>query len=344
MEELLPKESLSIQQLCRGDVVEGTILEVTDREALVDVGGKSEGLIPQRERKGYDLSPGDRVYTYVLTTEDRRGQTLLSLERAESVKAWMDLEKAMESGDLLTATITGHNKGGLQAEVLGLEAFIPFSHADSAPDLSQERAELQSQLDKMRGEELKVQVIELNRDQNRVILSETQALAEEELAKRRESLEDYKVGDVVTVPVSAVMPYGLMVDLSGADGLIPQEELSWEEEAPEEILASFDVGDEVSAKITQLDAESGRVRLSIKQVSGDPWKRFTEEYSEGDKVSGEVTRITSYGVFVKISDDVEGMLPLSKIPEEEEFGVGGKVEVKIVSLDSANRQLELELS
>lgn len=346
MEDLLSRnaQSLPIQHLQRGDVVLGTVLEVTEREAVVDIGAKAEGIIPQRERKGYSLKKGDQVYVYVLTTQDRHGQTLLSLKRAEAVKAWLDLEEAKQRGDPLTAVVTGHNKGGLQVEVLGLEGFIPFSHASSVPDLTQERAELQSQLDRMRGEKLKVQVIEVDREQNRIILSEAQALAEEERARQRESLAKYQVGDVVTVPVLAVMPYGLLVELSGVEGLIPQEELSWEEESPEEILARFDVGDKISAKITQLDPEAGKLRLSIKQVSGNPWERFVKEHHAGEELTGEVNRLTSYGVFVTLTEGVEGMLPLSKIPTERKLQVGDEIKVRIVELDVARRRLELELS
>lgn len=344
MEDLLPSDSLSIQQLNRGDVVEGTILTVTPREALVDIGAKAEGIIPQRELKGYALSPGDEIFAYVLTTEDRRGQTLLSLRRAESVKAWLDLEKALSEGSTVTATITGHNKGGLAVDVLGLEGFVPFSHADSAPDLQQERAELQSQLDKMRGEEIEVRVIELDREQNRIILSETEALAKEEFEKQRGVLEGLAEGDAITTLVSAVLPYGIMVDVHGVDGLVPQEELSWEDEAPEEILAEFEVGQEVTAKITELEPKAGRLRLSLKQVTQDPWQRLAEEHQEGDEIEGEVSRLTSYGLFVTVGEDVEGMIALSKLPEEQELGVGDTITVVIRKLDVPAHQLELGLA
>lgn len=343
MEDLLLPDSLSVQQFSRGDVVEGTVLEVTPREALINIGAKAEGIIPQREIKGYDLSPGDSVFVYVLTTEDRRGQTLLSLRRAESVKAWMDLEKALNGSSTVGVAITGHNKGGLAVDVMGLEGFIPFSHAESAPNLHQERAELQSQLDKMRGKEIEVRVIELDREQNRIILSETEALAEAELEEQKRALKTLSEGDTVVVPVSAVLPYGIMVDVHGADGLVPQEELSWEDKAPEEILAEFEVGQEVTAKITELEPEAGRLRLSLKQVTQDPWQRLAEEYQEGDEIKGEVSRLTSYGLFVTVGEDVEGMVALSELPEEEEFSVGDTITVAIGKLDAQSRQLELSL-
>jgi len=160
MEDLLSKKgSPSIRLLNRGDVVKGEILSLTEREALVDVGSKAEGIIPQRELKGHSLKVGDHVFVYVLTSEDRRGQILLSLNRAQAARAWIDLAEAMEKGRSLEVTVTGHNKGGLAVDAMGLEGFIPFSHLETAPDLSQDRADLQSQLDRMRGEVLKVQVI-----------------------------------------------------------------------------------------------------------------------------------------------------------------------------------------
>ena len=334
-------KSLSIQQLSRGDVVEGTIIDINDNGALVDVGAKSEGVIPLAESKSSQVKIGEKVFVYVLTPEDKRGQLLLSLNRAATVKTWVDLENAYKEGKTVDVVVTGHNKGGLVAEMNGLSGFIPFSHTESASDLSGEKAEIQGVLDKLVGQTLKVRIIELDREENRIILSEKEASIGAAVEKRREGISTLKVGEIVTGNVSAVMPYGLMVDLGGFEGLIPQDEITWDAAAVEESLANFETGQEISAQILEIDADLGKVKLSLKNVTHDPWKALEEKHKAGDVVEANVTRLTSYGVFASVEGQVEGLISISTIPPEQELKVGQTISVLIDVLDTDKRRLDL---
>lgn len=341
MDELLGKGSdLSIKQPQRGDVLEGKIVQINITGALVDVGAKCEGIIPQAEIKGLDLKVGDSVFTYVLTPEDRkRGQLILSLSKAESVKSWLDLNEAFQAGTILEAVVTGHNKGGLIVDILGLPGFVPFSHIQNAPDLSLAENELQSFLDQKNDERLKVQVIELDKAKDRIILSEKEVLLEEVRKERQQVMSKLKEGEIVTGKVTAVMPYGLMIKIKGAaEALVPIEEIGWDEEAVEETLEQYAVGTEVSAKVLEVDRELGKARLSIKEIQIDPWENLTSHYQEGDFAEAKVTKITSYGVFATL-EGVEGMIALSALPKDLELSVGDTIPVAVQKMDMANKHL-----
>ncbi|MCA9390381.1 30S ribosomal protein S1 [candidate division WWE3 bacterium] len=340
MYELL-KEDFSLPVLHRGDVVKGRVLHVTDQEALIDLGTKSEGILPKNEFKDKELAPGDEVYVYVLTPESKkRGQVILSLSKAEAAKAWMDLKRHYSDDEVFSVNVVGHNKGGLIVDVYGLRGFIPFSHLEHGPDQKMPRPELQSTLDRMRGMDLEVKLLELNEEDDRIIVSERLAREEEEQAKREELLQDIKVGDVIPVVVKNIMPYGVVVDLHGVDSLVSETELSWD---PEVTLVSFNVGDESQAKVIEIDEESGDIRLSLKQASEDPWETVKNNLKEGDSVTGTVKKITSFGVYVEISNGIEGLLPLTKLPEDKkQMVVNEEIEVRIAKLDEDKHQIDLD--
>lgn len=342
MEELLGKKStLPIQQLSRGDVVEGTIIEINQYGALVDVGAKSEGIIPQSEIKAGQLNVGDKVYVYVLTPEDKRGQLLLSINRAATVKTWVNLENSFRDGTTVEVVVTGHNKGGLVVDLHGLTGFIPFSHTESASDLGTDKTELQSILDKLRGEKLKARIIELDREQSRIILSEKEATIGEALDKRREVLADMKEGEIVAGTISAVMPYGLMMDIGGFEGLVPQEEISWDQDTTDELLSTFETGQEIKAQILEIDRDLGKVRLSLKNTTRDPWEELASKHKVNDVIKAHVVRLTSYGVFASVEDGVEGLISISSIPDDQELKVGQEINVRIEALDAGKRRLDL---
>lgn len=337
------KGSLPIQQVRRGDVIEGTIIEISPKEALVDVGAKSEGVIPQAEIKGTNYKVGDKVLVYVLTPEDRRGQMIVSLNKAVTMRSWIDLENAYKNGETLEIEIEGHNRGGLMGTILGLPGFVPFSHSDSASDLSVEKHDLQSILDKMVGQKLKVRVIELDREKNRIILSEKEAALGEALEKRRDVVINMKVNDIVSGVVSAVMPYGLMISVNGVEGLVAREEISWDEDGIDEVLGSMAVGQEVKAQIVEIDKDLGKVKLSIKSISKNPWEEAGKKYKVNDTVTVTISRITSYGVFATLDKEIEGMVPLSSITTNEKLEVGMDFQAKIQNLDTEKRRLDLLL-
>lgn len=343
MEELLQKEeSLSIQQFNRGDVVKGEIISISEDGALVDVGAKAEGVIPTNELKGRNLKAGDTVFVFVLTPEDRRGQLLLSISKAETIKTWIDLKDSLKNGTSVEAVVTGSNKGGLTADINGLVGFIPFSHAESVSDNAGDKDALQSEIDKIMNETIKVQVIELDQYKERIILSEKEASLGEAREQRLAAIGDINVGDEVTANVSAVMPYGLMIELGeGLEGLVPREEISWDEEQIDELLAEYEGGETVKAEVITVDTELGRVELSMKAVSRDPWSEVSQAHNEGDQIDARVTRITSYGVFVEVDAGVEGMVGISSIPEDKELTVGQKIPVTIDTLDPVKKRLDL---
>lgn len=343
MQDLLGgDDELSINQLSRGDVVKGTVVKVGEREILVDVGAKAEGIIPQGEIKGANLKVGAQVFVYVLTPEDRRGQLLLSLDKAKSVRSWTNLEKMFHSGEVIEVKLTGHNKGGVVADIGGLAGFIPFSHLETSIDWSADAMQQSAALDQLEGQVRKVKLIELDREQNRIILSETEALLGEKLVKRQASLKQIKVGEVVVAEVVAVLPYGINVSIDGVEGLVPIEEVSWEEEMAGEVLAGYKIGDSVRAEVIDVDQEAGRVKLSMKRVAKDPWKDIADRYAVGSKLGAKVTKITSYGVFVEVEDGVEAMVGLSSIPQDKELKVADTIDLQIKSIDASARQLTLE--
>lgn len=339
MEELLAKD-FNLPTLHRGDVVKGIVLHITDQEALVDLGTKSEGILPKNEFKDKELSIGDEVYVYVLTPESRkRGQVILSMSKAEAAKAWMDLRRHEANDETFNVDVVGHNKGGLIVDVYGLRGFIPFSHLEYGPDQKLPRPELQSTLDRMRGMSLEVKLLEMSEEDDRIIVSERLAREEVEQQKREELLENIKVGDIVPVEVKNIMPYGLVVDFTGVEGLVSESELSWDTQVN---LMSFNVGDKANARIIDMDEESGDVRFSFKQVAEDPWEKIQKEVKESDTVQGVVKKITSFGLYIEIADGIEGLLPLTKLPEDkQEMVVGEKITVIVEKLNHEKRQIDL---
>ncbi len=339
MDELL-RDDFALPMLHRGDVVKGHVLYVTDQEALVDLGTKSEGILPKSEFKNKDLKPGDEVYVYVLTPESKkRGQVIVSLSKAEAAKSWLDLKNYYENDSLFTIEVLGHNKGGLIVDISGLRGFLPFSHLEHGPDQKMARPELQSALDRMRGMQIEVKLLELNEEEDRIIVSERLATEEHEQHKREELLETLTVGDVVTATVKNIMPYGLVVDINGVAGLISETELSWD---PAITLMSFGIGDEVPVRILEIDETTGDIRVSAKQAAQDPWQQIKETTKEGQTVKGTVKKITSFGVYIEIADGIEGLLPLSKLPEDkQQVVVGDKVSIVVDKIDSEKRQIDL---
>lgn len=340
MDELLD-DNFRLPLLKRGDVLKGKVLHVTDQEALIDLGTKAEGILPKNEFKDKDLSAGDEIFVYVLTPESRkRGQVILSMSKAEAAKAWIDLRGYDEKDEVFSVEVIGHNKGGMIVDIDGLRGFIPFSHLEHGPDQKMPRPELQSTLDRMRGMDLEVKILELNEEDDRIILSERLAKEEQEQQVREEVLSEVKEGDVVDVTVKNIMPYGLVVELEGVEGLVSESELSWD---PNVTLVSFNVGDPAKAKIIEINVEEGDMRLSLKQAEADPWQVAKEAVSEGDTVKGTVKKITSFGVYIEIADGVEGLLSLAKLPEDKkQMSVGDELEVVVDKMNDDKRQVDLD--
>lgn len=346
MQQLIDKQGLEVTRLRKGDVLEGEVVAIEDKQILVDVGAKSEGFLPLSEIKEQRVKPGDKVVVFVEMPEDREGQIRLSLEKAKEIKAWLDLEEIYKSQKPVEAVVTGHNKGGLIVEIYGQQAFIPFSHLEAGPQVNLPRPEFQSALDKMRGERISAQLIELNREKNRIILSEREFSERKRVKIRKTAIKVYKIGSKVEASIKAVLPYGLQLVLADEiEGIVPLEELYWE--ASEDILTKFTPEQKVKAKIIEIDEETGKIKLSIKQTQPDPWLKLAKSFKKGDLVQGEVSKIASFGILVRLNKGIEGFLSLSELDKDQKkskkIAVGDRVKVEVQTIDTENHRLSVKL-
>src|SRR5216110_675871 len=327
-----------------GDVVNGKVVRIDRDEVLVDIGYKSEGVIPAHElsiRKSVDPSDEvelcEEVDALVLTKEDQDGRLILSKKRARFEKAWRRIEAAAESGEPVEGTVIEVVKGGLIID-LGVRGFLPASLVDirRVPNL-----------DEYLGTKLECKVIELNRSRNNVVLSRRAVLEEERKEQRQEILDRLQPGLVVDGQISNIVDFGAFVDLNGIDGLIHISELSWSHvNHPSEIL---EIGQTVRVQVLDIDRDRQRISLGLKQTQEDPWQRVVDSYSLGDELEGKVTKVVTFGAFVEILDGVEGLVHISELANHhvenprEVVQPGDDVKVKILEIDSERRRLSLSV-
>lgn len=340
MEELLAQEA-PIVQLQRGDVVEGTVIGEVRGELLVDVGAKAEGVVISselREEKEMveNLEPGDPLLVYVTSTENEHGQVQLSLKKAAIARKWVSLKKAEEDSEVLTVKVLEYNKGGLIVEYQRIRGFIPFSHLVSGPARSATPQQVTEELNNLIGQEVKVQIIEADQKTNRLIFSEKKAQQDAERERKAALMSKFNLGDVVTGAVTRVMPFGLLVDIGGFDALVHASEVSWDKSS--DFTVDYQVGKEIEVKVIELDEQNGKVNLSIKQLSQDPWEEKADGFSVGQEIEGVVSKITSYGTILDI-DQVDGLLRNA----DASLNVGDKVTAYITNIDNSSRRLDVSL-
>jgi small subunit ribosomal protein S1 len=340
MEELLAQEK-PIAQLQRGDVVEGTVIDINHGEILVDVGAKAEGVIVSseiREEKEMvaDLKPGDGLLVYIVSTENEHGQIQLSLKKAALARKWISLKKAADDSEVLTVRVLEYNKGGLIVDYQKIRGFIPFSHLVSGPARTATPQEVTDELNNLISKELQVVIIEADQKTNRLILSEKKAHQDAEREKKTALMAKFNLGDVVMGTVTRVMPFGLLVDIGGFDALVHASEVSWDKSS--DFTSDYQVGKEIQVKVVELDEQNGKVNLSIKQLSHDPWEDKSGFYKVGQAVEAVVTKITSYGTIVDI-DQLTGLLRDSS----GEFKVGDKLNAFVINVDKNSRRLDISL-
>src|SRR6478672_1568439 len=325
-----------------GDVVTGKVVRIDRDEVLVDIGYKSEGVIPSHElsiRKSVDphdeVELGEEVDALVLTKEDQDGRLIMSKKRARFEKAWRRIEAAAESGEPVEGTVIEVVKGGLIID-LGVRGFLPASLVDirRVPNL-----------DEYMGTKIETKVIELNRSRNNVVLSRRAVLEEERKEQRQEILDRLQPGMVVEGTISNIVDFGAFVDLNGIDGLIHISELSWSHvNHPSEILT---IGSTVQVKVLDIDRERQRISLGLKQTQEDPWQRVVDTYNVGDELAGKVTKVVTFGAFVEVLDGVEGLVHISELAPHhiesprEIVHPGDEIRVKILEIDSERRRLSL---
>ncbi len=342
--EMVPNYDAVMVTFEEGEIVTGTVVRVDKDEVLVDIGYKSEGVVPSNElsiRKSVDPSEevnlGDVIDALVMTKEDADGRLILSKKRARFERAWQRIEKAAEEGEPVEGTVIEVVKGGLILD-LGVRGFLPASLVD---------IRRVNDLEEFTGQTLKCRVIELNRFRNNVVLSRRAVLEEERRGVREKILDRMNVGDVVQGTISNIVDFGAFVDLDGIDGLIHISELSWSHvNHPSEVL---DIGKEVNVKVLDIDRERQRISLGLKQTQKDPWQEVFENRQVNEIVHGKVTKLVSFGAFVEIEEGVEGLIHISELAQHhveepsEILQPGQEINVKIIEIDPERRRLSLSL-
>ena len=342
--EMVPNYDATLSDFSEGDVVTGNVVRIDKDEVLIDIGYKSEGVIPVAElsiRRSVDpadeVEMGEEVDALVMQKEDADGRLILSKKRARFEKAWKRIEAAAESGEPVDGTVIEVVKGGLIID-LGVRGFLPASLVD---------IRRVQDLEEFRGQELRCKVIELNRSRNNVVLSRRAMLEEERREVRQRILDDLVPGKTVTGVVSNIVDFGAFVDLDGIDGLIHISELSWSHvNHPSELL---EIGQEVEVKVLDVDRDRQRISLGLKQTQADPWQRVLESYQQGDVVHGRATKVVTFGAFVEILQGVEGLVHISELAERhvenprEVVSQGDHVLVRIIEIDPERRRLSLSM-
>jgi small subunit ribosomal protein S1 len=343
-EELIEALEASFHDFKDGDIVDGEVVKIDREEVLLDIGYKSEGVIPSKELSiRHDVDPnevvkvGDRIEALVLQKEDKEGRLILSKKRAQYERAWGRIEEIMRSGQTITGPVIEVVKGGLILDI-GLRGFLPASLVD----LRRVR-DLQPYV----GQELEAKIIELDRNRNNVVLSRRAFLEESQSEGRKSFLQSLKKGERRKGTVSSIVNFGAFVDLGGVDGLVHVSELSWKHvDHPQEVVS---VGQEVEVEVLDVDLDRERVSLSLKATQEDPWKEFERTSQAGSVITGTVTKLVPFGAFVRVAPGIEGLVHISEISNEHVdspesvLQVGQEVQVKVIDVDVQRRRVSLSM-
>ncbi|RMG59855.1 MAG: 30S ribosomal protein S1 [Gammaproteobacteria bacterium] len=335
------EESLAYSQMKPGQIVPGTVIDITDDYVVVSAGLKSEGVIPVEQFKNengeLEVKVGDVVEVALETVEDGFGETRLSREKAKLAKAWKRLEEAFENDEIVKGVITGKVKGGFTVELGDIRAFLPGSLVDVRPVRDTSYLE---------GKELEFKVIKLDQRRNNVVVSRRAVVEQEYSAEREELLKNLQEGQVIKGIVKNLTDYGAFLDLGGIDGLLHITDMAWKRvKHPSEVV---EIGQEIEVKVLKFDRERNRVSLGLKQLGEDPWVDLTRRYPVGTRLFGKVTNITDYGCFVEIENGVEGLVHVSEmdwtnknVNPSKVVSLGDEVEVMILDIDEERRRISL---
>ena len=343
-EDFLAAIDQTIKYFNDGDIVEGTVVKVDHDEVLLDIGYKTEGVIPSRELSiKHDVDPGevveigDEVDALVLTKEDKDGRLILSKKRAQYERAWGTIEELKEKDEPVTGTVIEVVKGGLILDI-GLRGFLPASLVEM-----RRVRDLQPYI----GQELEAKIIELDKQRNNVVLSRRAWLEQTQSEVRSEFLHQLQKGQVRKGVVSSIVNFGAFVDLGGVDGLVHVSELSWKHiDHPSEVVA---VGDEVTVEVLDVDLDRERVSLSLKATQEDPWRVFARPHAIGQIVPGKVPKLVPFGAFVRVEEGIEGLVHISELAErhidvpDQIVTVGQDLMVKVIDIDLERRRISLSL-
>lgn len=353
MESLLNEQELNVDLPQAGEIRKGTIASISPSQILISIGAKSEGVVSGRELDQLTpaeieaLSVGQKVHAFVINPEDANGNVVLSLKRAQEQISWDDVEKLITDAVVIETKIIGFNKGGLIAAVEGLRGFLPSSQI-GALRRSQIAGETPEQkYQKMVGQPISIRVIEVDRERRRLIVSERAASAESRQSLKERVIDELQEGQVYTGRVTSLASFGAFINVNGADGLVHLSELSWDHiDHPREAL---EVGQEVKVKVINIDREKKRIGLSVRALQDDPWRARIEKYSVGQLVEGKITRLTKFGAFARLDEDVEGLIHISEISEQriehpkEALHEGDVKTLRVIRIDADQHRIGLSL-
>jgi small subunit ribosomal protein S1 len=345
------EEGRQFRSLRRGEVVEGTVIAINRDSLVVDIGTKSEGILPAGEMHSLGAEPlrkisiGEKVVAYVVQPETSEGDVLLSIDRARGERGWRVLQQLFDDGESFEAEVSGYNKGGLLVNVEGVAGFVPMSQlVGLRPDRNDETG---ASLAGAVGKSLRLKVIELNRRRNRVILSERGALQEWRSQQKERLLSELQEGEIRSGRISSIRNFGIFVDLGGADGLVHLSEISWERaRAPEEL---FKVGEEVQVYVMKVDPETKKIALSIRRAQPALWNSIVEKYAVNDVVAGIVTKLVAFGAYARIDGPIEGLIHISELSDRrishprEAVQEGDILPLRIVRIEADRHRIGLSL-
>ncbi len=341
-ERLLDMYDVSFKNLAEGEVVRGIVLRVTPMMIVVDVGYKSEGVIAAEEFKDeagqVTVKVGDQVDVLIERTEDRDGYIVLSRDKAEKMKVWDDVERAYQERRIITGKVLDRVKGGLAVDI-GVRAFLPGSQIDIRPVRN---------LDALKGQDIRMRVIKVNKKRGNIVLSRKAVLEEENAGKKQQTLEVLEEGKILTGVVKNITDYGAFVDLGGRHGLLHITDMSWGRiNHPKEVV---NVGDELRVIVLKFDRDAERVSLGLKQLKADPWTTVALKYPVGARVKGKVVSLTDYGAFIELEQGVEGLIHVSEMSWSKKLKhpsklltIGQEVECQVLGIDQEAHRISLGL-
>jgi small subunit ribosomal protein S1 len=356
--QLLDQFQAKVSSFEKDQLVTGKIISISDREILVELGAKSEGIVSSKDIEALpkdvrsSLREGDEVFAYVVQPEDANGNVVLSMSKAISEKDWRYVEELFKKQEAIESMIAGFNKGGVIIKIGRLRGFVPASQLSLAHQrmLGDESLPPEQRFQKLVGQKALVKVIEMDRERNRLILSERAASKEARQAQKDKLLSSIEVGQTLEGVVSSIKDFGVFVDLGGADGMVHLTELSHMRiKHPSEVVKE---GDRVSVKVINVEKDTGRIGLSLKALTPDPWQAVSKKYKPGQLLEAEVIKVhPKHGVFARLKDDeaIEGLIPLSELSDKpinsprEVVKEGQMLTLRVVRVEPEHRRIALSL-
>ncbi|MFN8482673.1 MAG: 30S ribosomal protein S1 [Anaerolineae bacterium] len=342
----LESEEYGYQELQRGEIRTGVVIDKTADRMIVDLGAKTEGIVPADDlaqlgpEAAARIKVGDEVSVYVVRTDGNSGEVIVSLSRARGQQDWNHANDLLNSGEIVEAKVVGQNKGGLIVQLGQLQAFVPRSHIVLESGMGENLAQ-------MVGQTIPIKIIEVDRRQRRLIASERAAWKEWRRGQKERLLDQLAEGAVVKGRVTSITDFGVFVDLGGADGLIHVSELSWDRNVqPKDVLR---VGEEVEVYVLNVDRDRNRIGLSLKRLRPDPWSTLAEQYQPGELVQGTITNLAKFGAFARIGEGVEGLIHISELADRpvnnpaDVVHEGQVVTVKVLGVDTQRKRVSLSL-